>query len=803
LTRKQRETRRGRMELLLAERVALWGVKKESRQLPGWWEWLKLLLYTRNKDRTAPQRQMLRAAARKHLLQVGVLLLLLALIGWAVFEVMRGPLKASALVRELALAETVNVPQIIEELSTCRRWADPQLREMVQRYPDDSKQRLHASLALLPVADNQKEYLYQKLLNKTTNPDEFRVICEALARHKHSQHLIPRLWDEVNPLSEPARRFRAACALAKYDPDDPRWGLGRAGQTHLIMQALVLQAFTSPGGAATLLPQVPPALALAPLDAFVLSHEVANWLVLRENPLFIPKWANMLITIRLRLVKSVEGVLRDPKRPESERSLAAARLMIFAGNEMKCEHLMDLVLEADGGVYEELLPWFMGEPREAADQVKKELAREPPANASQKEKDDWARRQAHAAVVLLQLDQRDDHILPLPQAGRIWEMLRQGSDPRRRSYLIHRLGQVGVNPETLLRQYDEVEQYVGARRALLLTLGQFDLDKLPAERRKKLEKLVPRLLRDYRDDPDAGIHSAAGWLLRRWKQEAKLPNIDKELATREVEGKWQWYVTRQGQTLVIVRRPGEFRMGEEKERHRRRIDRTFAIASTEVTLEQFLRFRKDHRYEKEYAPTTDCPVNSVSWYDAAAYCNWLSEQEGIPRDQWCYLANAAGRYAEGMKLAPDFLQRTGYRLPTEAEWEYACRAGATTSRHFGIADAMLGNYAWYVPNSNGRAHPVGTKKPNDFGLFDMYGNAAEWCQDAFAPYPPASGKAPIEDPEDQQLIIPSVKRVLRGGAFLSPASEVRSASRSGFPPNLSLVLAGLRVARTLPPNNSK
>src|SRR5262249_45816429 len=150
----------------------------------------------------------------------------------------------------------------------------------------------------------------------------------------------------------------------------------------------------------------------------------------------------------------------------------------------------------------------------------------------------------------------------------------------------------------------------------------------------------------------------------------------------------------------------------------------------EVTVEEFQRFRKDQP-DPKVAPFPDCPMNSVTWYEAAAYCNWLSELHGIPKDQWVYQPNEKGAYAQGMKMAANYLQRTGYRLPTEAEWEYACRAGANTGFAFGESDELLGKYAWFVGNSNGDSHPSGALRPNDLGLFDMHGNAWEWCQEKY------------------------------------------------------------------------
>jgi formylglycine-generating enzyme required for sulfatase activity len=220
-----------------------------------------------------------------------------------------------------------------------------------------------------------------------------------------------------------------------------------------------------------------------------------------------------------------------------------------------------------------------------------------------------------------------------------------------------------------------------------------------------------------------------------------------------------------------------------------------------VTVQQFRKFYKDffgedhEDYSKDYSPTPDCPVNAVTWYEAAAYCNWLSKQDGIDPEQWCYEPNDQGQYAEGMKVKPDYLRRSGYRLPSEAEWEYACRAGAVTSRPYGETEELLGRYAWYTTNSRnqgmlpGVPGNLGVKgdslRPNDLGLFDM-----------LAYYPAATGNKATEDIEDKRYIKDKLYRVLRGGSFVGPGVLVRSGRRTWDAPSLRLIYVGFRPART-------
>lgn len=173
----------------------------------------------------------------------------------------------------------------------------------------------------------------------------------------------------------------------------------------------------------------------------------------------------------------------------------------------------------------------------------------------------------------------------------------------------------------------------------------------------------------------------------------------------------------------------------------------------------------------------DRPVSNVSWLDAVAFCNQLSRRQGLTP---CYRIN--GNDVTWHRAA------TGYRLLTEAEWEYACRAGSTTRWSFGDDEASLGEHAWFSSNSSGQPHPAGQKRPNSWGLHDMHGNVFEWCWGWFGPYSAAAAS----DPSGPQS---GAGRVLRGGAFDGPPRFLRSAVRNWFQPEIRNTYIGFRCAR--------
>ncbi|HVC94095.1 MAG TPA: formylglycine-generating enzyme family protein [Pirellulales bacterium] len=223
--------------------------------------------------------------------------------------------------------------------------------------------------------------------------------------------------------------------------------------------------------------------------------------------------------------------------------------------------------------------------------------------------------------------------------------------------------------------------------------------------------------------------------------------------------------------------PGEFMMGaaededgaddDEKPRHLVRISRGFYLGIHEVTQDEYEKVKGT----PDFPRGGDLPVTGVAAVDAEEFCRLLTDREH----------SAARLPMEAI-----------YRLPTEAEWEYAARAGTATKWYSGDNDKQLDGYAWYSQNSGDKTHPVGEKLQNAWGLFDMHGNVWEWCSDWYGPYGDAAVVADPAGPKEGE------RRVLRGGAFSDNASIVRSADRSYSASTSRDTNFGFRVVRTYP-----
>ena len=303
LTRQQRESRRGRAELLLAERSASWNAKPENRHLSSALEWANIRLLTKRRDWSESQRRMMKRAGRVHGLRTLGLVALVSLITWGGIEGY-GTLRASALVESLEKVGTPEVPAIVEQLSGYRRWADRRLARALQS--TDEREHLHASLALLPVDASQVDYLFDRL--KKATPSEIPVLRDALKAHGST--LTPKLWTVLESAKpSDASLLPSASALASYDPANSKWN---------TVGTKVAQALVS------------------------------------VNAVQLGPWIEALRPVRGNLTTPLSTIFEEKDRPESEHKLATNILSDYAGDAP--DRIADLLMVADPKAYVSLFP---------------------------------------------------------------------------------------------------------------------------------------------------------------------------------------------------------------------------------------------------------------------------------------------------------------------------------------------------------------------------------------------------------------------------------------------------------------
>ncbi|MCA9135306.1 MAG: protein kinase [Planctomycetales bacterium] len=514
-----------------------------------------------------------------------------------------------------------------------------------------------------------------------------------------------------------------------------------------------------------------------------LSPKIARTLV-QQHPLDVGAFAAALRPVRQPMFYELVALARDPNLDSASRNTAVGVAAEYAVGQIR--ELAELIVDVDAVQFKLLLPVLREKVDEATDVLRDistttesfesfSLKRtEDSPSTIEKEFDVRQVRRCKALICLWHLGRPDDATAHLTYQG----------DPSLRSWLIELLCPFGIGVEEISNRIRMTDDW-GVQQALVLALGQtnrFQTDDVDSR------LLVTQIENLRRSTIDSGVHSACDWLLQ---QRLGYQPVDRLRGTADRDAERNWWLGPNSHTFAVVAAPGQITLGspvhellrEEDEGQRPAvIDHDFAVSTTEVTVNQFLAFR-NKSFNSRYSPSPQCPINNVTFFDAVAYCRWLSDEAGFPEDQKCY--PPLDEIGPGMRLPPDWISRVGFRLPTQTEWEYACRAGVSSSRYFGEGQRLQSEYMWTVHNSEDESRPVGQLKPNAFGLFDTLGNVGEMCH---------PGRSSNDDATVQSArYIPR-----RGGDFGDTRGNVRASRRHNLPASAEWGNTGFRIVRTLP-----
>ncbi len=684
LNQSRRRTWRGRAELRLAECASVYSAQPQGRQLPSWWECFSILLCTRRKSWKDAERTMMRSAIVRHSLQWALFLTLAALLAGGVYWRTTN-IRADGLVEALATSDGRDVSAATDRLGPYGRWARAALARRWTTNPGrDEGTRL--LLGALATGNANADELQKRLLD--AEPHLAVSIIDVMHRYGALPSIATALRGAATDRQGAhSSRLRACAALARLD------GLSDAAKS----QPLAADA------------------------AALLLQDVV------ENPRTVDVWVAAMAPARQSLIEPLSQSYLDPKLVESERLAAAEILASYAADDIP--RLVELALLGTPRQFEVIERALMNHDSAVRARLIGEINVEPPASASEEEKDRLARRRANAILLFTQAG--DD--------APLWPAFQNRPDPRLRGFLLHHYRLVAAPidwQDRLSREKDP-----GTRQAIILALGSIGIDHGTAAQRNQL---CGTLLRLYREDRDSGVHAAAEWALRHLGQETTLNQAFPELAKLGPRDGFQWYVTPSQITMVVVDPKGEILLGSPEGEPGRDASNEnqwpcalgwrYAISATEITQQQFAQLGMAYKDAgNEWAPSARSPLNAVNWFEANTFCRLLSERDGVPESE---MVVPAGKDIRSNKYE-DIVTHTGYRLPLEAEWEIACRAGTVTPRFYGFAPDLLPEYSCCALNSSGKSWLVGQGWPNQIGLFDTLGNVAEWCYEMHADHPNA------------------------------------------------------------------
>ena len=665
-------------------------------------------------------------------------------------------------VKSLLTADSPSVPLIFQNMKTLGRGVPQALQDLSPAVVTEPKQRLRVELAhLLLSSDDSNQELKNQIaslrdLFTQVPPQELQALLPLI--HSHSELLSERMWSlATDPEAPQNQKLAAAACLAQLDTSTDRWD--EIDQNTLS------------------------ALMREPLES------MEEW-----AQLFEPRaqaWRSLL--------KRLQQSTQDPTRQQQASTLLAH---LYAE---EIDDLVEMGLQGTANQLKGLLPFFEAEP----DAVRKYLGQRSGGL------DDQGR--ANEALIRLAVGDEAPAI----------EICNSIDDPTARTEFIARFSPAGLELD-LIKQWLEAPLsrspgVISAAIEILVETTDPDLD-------TTMKSIwTPRLLEIYKTHPDSGVHSVASWAINQWNASDDLAEARRAIQTEAPIPGMNWHEDPQGLTFALLGPDVTFDMGnpdvdefniDSQAQHQRLIPRRYGIAIHEVTVEEFQRYeaaRENRLVEKIRAldsnsdeavalekelkrlrrtaanrasgdlPTS--PIADVTWLDATAFCNWLSKTSPLMPSALAYPQESTD--SENNPSAD--LEANGYRLPTAAEWEYACRAGSQTSYHTGRLSSGLSVHEWNVDNSNSQTQPVGVLKPNRFGLFDMSGNVTEWCDngpekiDADTPMPISDGSLAFSVSTD---------KVIRGRSHRDERKDMTSFASDRDFVDAGYPWRGFRIART-------
>ncbi len=634
------------------------------------------------------------------------------------------------------------VLQLVPDLAKTVRENDGQtiLNQALEKQPGN----INLQLAAVLCGDRTQ---FKKLIDKIQIQDPFnlKVLAEEM-KDRGIQEFVKLWWNNVRDATvEGDQRLRYYGVLAVCDHDNAQWGEKSKEIVGLLMSQDLL--------------------------------DIGDW-----AELFKPVGKHLVEAFLNVLVNEIQAGNKtdDVDRPR----LAAEYLHRFTNNNAEERARFAISVPSD------LVPWLKRKSIFTSDDDALKAALRL-LSADNKRTD---RLRAHAAAQLAMLGEWDP---ALSKMG-------FDPDPSERTWLINRL--IVLKPEIS----DLLRQYVGNEPTRSITnCGILDVLYEFAPQLKNKEELnvewkhlVTMLKKEWRENPHPGVHAGTDRLLRKLnKHYEKNSGIEvvPESGTGDMKSaKNSWYINKHGMTLIKIASGQEYLSGSpENEQGRnenlefqadRKINYSFEIGANEVGEAEFFSLipKAKFKYRKEWLADHDASINDVSFYDAARFCNALSEASQYPEDQWCYEIDPATSKAI---LKPDFIKLHGYRLPTEVEWEFACRAGTVSAYCFGNVLDHLSDYANYSWSRKDKMMPRGSYRPNFLGMFDMHGNVMEWAHGSIshAPMPKRTNVSAANDTDG----------VLRGGPWHNGPAWCRSAARNEGVLTNKGFSTGFRVARTI------